>query len=145
MGQYHEVVERFWNAFEAGDMDGATELVAPDAVFIQPGMPEIRGPEQMRAMLEGWRSAFPDLAHDVQEVVEDGDAVVVQLRVRGTHTGPMRLPDGQEVPATGREMVWESVDWINVRNGQLTSWKVYQDTVPFLTALGLLPEPAAAG
>jgi ketosteroid isomerase-like protein len=56
----------------------------------------------------------------------------------------MRMPDGQEVPPTGREMVWESVDWIKLRDGRLVSWRVYQDNVPFLTALGLLPEPAGA-
>jgi ketosteroid isomerase-like protein len=144
MGQNHDVVSRFWSAFEAGDLDGAAELMTSDAVFMQPGMPEVRGAEEMRGMLAGWRAAFPDLRHREQEVVESGDTVVVRLQVTGTHTGPMRLPDGQEVPPTGREMVWESVDWIKLRDGKLASWRVYQDNVPFLTALGLLPEPAGA-
>jgi ketosteroid isomerase-like protein len=145
MGQNSDVVSRFWSAFEAGELDSMAELMTPDAVFIQPGMPEVRGSEEMKMMLGGWRAAFPDLRHEEQEVVESGDTVVVQLRVKGTHTGPMRLPDGQEVAPTGREMVWESVDWIKLRDGKLAFWKVYQDTVPFLTALGLLPEPTAAG
>ena len=144
MGQNHDLVNRFWSAFEAGDLDAAADLVTPDAVFIQPGAPELRGNAEVRAMLEGWRAAFPDLRHEEQEVVESGDTCVVRLEVRGTHTGPMRLPDGQEVPATGREMVWESVDWIKLRDGKLASWRVYQDSVPFLTALGLLPQPAQA-
>ena len=102
MGSNHEVVSQFWSVFEDGDLDGAADLMTPDAVFMQPGMPEVRGSANVRAMLEGWRAAFPDLGHEEQEVVESGDTVVVRLRVRGTHTGPMRLPDGQEVPPTGR-------------------------------------------
>jgi ketosteroid isomerase-like protein len=144
MGENYEVVERFWSAFERGDLDAAVEPMTGDSVFIQPGAPEIRGLQSMRLMLAGWREAFPDLRHEVQGVVESGDTVAVRLRVRGTHTGTMRLPDGREVPATGRELVWESVDWIELRDGKLVSWRVYQDNVPFLIGLGLLPETAGA-
>jgi steroid delta-isomerase-like uncharacterized protein len=145
MGHNHDLVERFWSAFQAGDLEGATAQVADDAVFLQPGMPEIRGSDGMRAMLAGWRAAFPDIRHEVDDVVESGDTVAVQLRVMGTHQGPMRMPDGSEIPATGREVSWDSVDWIKIRDGKIVSWRVYQDNVPFLTALGLLPEAAAAG
>jgi len=108
-------------------------------------MPELRGRDAVRMMLQGWRSAFPDIRHEVEDVVEDGDTVAVQLRVMGTHQGAMRLPDGHEIQPTGREVVWESVDWTKVADGKIASWRVYQDNVPFLTALGLLPEAAAAG
>ena len=145
MGSNHEVVERFWSAFEEGDIDGAAELVEDDGVFIQPGMPEIRGREGLRQMLAGWRSAFPDLRHEVEEVVESGDTVAVRLRVVGTHRGTLRMPDGREIEPTNQQVVWESVDWIKLRDGKVASWRVYQDNVPFLTALGLLPEPATAG
>ena len=145
MGQNHDVVEAFWTAFEAGDLDAAAEQFAPDGVFQQPGMPEMRGREALRMMLAGWRSAFPDIRHEVDEVAEDGDTVAVRLRVLGTHQGTLQMPDGQAIPATGREVVWESVDWIKVTDGQVASWRVYQDTMGFLVDLGLMPEPAPAG
>jgi predicted ester cyclase len=113
------VVERFWSAFEANEIGDA--------------------------MLVGWRTAFPNLRHEVVDVVESGDTVAVELVVKGTHEGAMMMPDGNEIPATGREFVWESVEWIKLRDGKIASWRVYQDMVPFLTTLGLMPEAAAAG
>jgi predicted ester cyclase len=145
MGSNHEVVEAFWTDFEAGDLDAAVEQFAADGVFQQPGMPEMRGREALRLMLTGWRSAFPDIHHEVDGVVEDGDTVAVRLRVMGTHQGTLQLPDGQALPATGRKVVWHSVDWITVSEGRVASWHVYQDSVPLMVALGLMPESAPAG
>ncbi|MFL5823883.1 MAG: ester cyclase [Solirubrobacteraceae bacterium] len=142
MGSNQEVVEGFWKAFEAGDLNAAAEQITPDGVFAQPGMPEVRGPDGLRMMLAGWRSAFPDIRHEMDDVVESGDTIAVRLRVMGTHTGTMRTPDGQEIEATGREFVWDSVDWIKIRDGKIASWRVYQDTLPFLVGLGLMPEGA---
>jgi predicted ester cyclase len=88
-------------------------------------------------MLTAYRAAFPDLRHRMLGHVEAGDTIAVELIAEGTHTGTMQTPQGP-VPATGARVVWESCDYIRVRDGKLASWHVYHDTVPFLTALGLL-------
>jgi steroid delta-isomerase-like uncharacterized protein len=144
VSQYEHIVKGFWRAFESGDLDAAADFYADDGVMVQAGMPPITGRDAVRGVLAAWRKAFPDVRHEVVDVVEAGDTVAVELRVRGTHTGPMAMPTGQEIPATGRVFTWESVDWIKVRDGKVAAWRVYHDNVPFLTNLGLLPEPAAA-
>jgi hypothetical protein len=55
----------------------------------------------------------------------------------------MQMPDGRELPPTGREAIWESVDWITLRDGRIHTWRVYQDTADFMASLGLMDEPAA--
>jgi hypothetical protein len=50
----------------------------------------------------------------------------------------MQTPAGT-VPPTGKKVVWESCDYIRVKNGKLASWHVYHDPNRFLTALGLPP------
>jgi ketosteroid isomerase-like protein len=144
MGTKAETIEQFWAAFEAGDLDTALSYFADDAVMQQPGMPPVQGRASFRPMLDGWRRAFPDLRHERLGVVESGNTVAVQLRVTGTHSGPMQLPQG-EVAATNRPFVWESVDWVTLTDdGAIASWRVYEDTLPFLTGLGVLAAPDSA-
>jgi predicted ester cyclase len=66
------------------------------------------------------------------------NTIAVRLFVRGTHTGPLNGPDGT-IPATGREVVWDSVDWVKIENGKIASWNVYEDGMAFMAQLGLLP------
>jgi predicted ester cyclase len=103
----------------------------------------LRGRDALLGMLSAYRTAFPDLRHDVLPHVESDNTIAIELRVSGTHTGPMQMPQGT-VPATGKHVVWDSCDYIRVRGGKVHTWHVYHDSVAFLTALGLLPPTAAS-
>jgi ketosteroid isomerase-like protein len=76
--------------------------------------------------------------HHVRHFVESEGAIAVELEVTGTHTGPMQTPQGT-VPPTGKKVVWDSCDYVRTRGGKIVSLHVYHDSVPFLTALGLMP------
>jgi steroid delta-isomerase-like uncharacterized protein len=141
MGEARRLADRWWELFEAGDLDRLPEVSAADVDIIQPGGIRLRGPEQLRPVLEIYRLAFPDLRHEVVSSVETDDAVAMELRILGTNTGPVRLPTG-EIPATGKPFVWESVDIVRVKGGKIASWHTYFDQVPFLVQLGLMPAPA---
>jgi ketosteroid isomerase-like protein len=80
------------------------------------------------------------MKHRVKHSVEADGAIALELEVTGTHTGPMPTPKGTVAP-TNAKVVWESCDYIRVRNGRIVSWHGYYDSVPFLTALGLMPKP----
>lgn len=136
MGDARDLTDRFWAMFEAGTLDELGTLVDADVHFKMPGM-EQRGLAALVQMLGAYRAAFPDMRHRVSHHVEAGDTIALELVVEGTHTGPMHTPRGV-VPATGKKVVWDSCDYIRIRNGKVISWHVYHDTVPFLTALGLL-------
>jgi predicted ester cyclase len=142
MGHAKELTDQFWALFEADRLMEAAELVHPDCHFKMPGM-ELQGRAALIEMLRAYRTAFPDLQHRVIHHVEAGDTIALELLVEGTHTGPMQTPQGT-IPATGRRVVWESCDYVRVTQGKLSAWHVYHDSVPFLTALGVLP-PSAVG
>ena len=143
MGQAKAVVDRVWETLESGNFDQVAELYAPDAEYVMPGGLRLRGVEQLVPLLQAYFAAFPDLRHEIVDYVESGDTIACELRITGTHTGTMRTPNG-DIPPTGKAFVWESCDYIKVEGGKITSWHVYFDQVPFLTLLGLLPEPATA-
>ena len=70
---------------------------------------------------------------------EDGSHVVEQARYVGTHTGPLRSPDGMEVPATGKPFDFSFVGIFEVDAGKIRSIRIYYDQLEIFAQLGLLP------
>ena len=86
--------------------------------------------EQQKAWHQMEREAFPDKHFDIEEVIAEGDKVVLRWRFRGTHSGPFWTPAGT-IPATGRPLTltatltyrledgkiaeeWAALDWLSV-------------------------------
>ena len=65
-------IEEGWNA---GNVDVADELYAPDfhAVSMEEGIPDLQGPEAVKAMVLRIRSAFPDIHFRIDHLVAEGD------------------------------------------------------------------------
>ena len=142
MGKARDLAERGMEIFHQGNLDELEDVIAWDAEFTMPGV-ALKGPAQLRQLLDGYRTAFPDINHTVVNTVESGDQFAWEIEVAGTHTGPMVTPAGEIAP-TGKKVVWKSVDVIGTADGKVTSWHVYFDQVAVLAQLGVLPEPASA-
>jgi steroid delta-isomerase-like uncharacterized protein len=98
---------------------------------------EIAGTAAFVQMCQGWYAAFPDLHHEVLDVVEDGERLACTVRVTGTHTAAMQTPQGA-VPATGKRIEFRAVDVVRLgADGRATSWHTYFDQLQFLQQLGL--------
>jgi len=133
-----QIVDHAWKLMMSGKLDGLEDILDRDCEFGMSGGIRARGVAGFRAMLQMWLKAFPDLRHEVRETVEQGDTIAVRLFVRGTHTGPLESPQGT-IPATGKSVTWDSVDWVKIRAGKIASWTVYEDQMAFLAQLGLAP------
>ena len=138
-----ELVERMWTILESQRFEAIGECLDDESETVLPGGLRLRGVAQVAEVMRSYFAAFPDLRHEIVDVVEAGDRIAVELRITGTHTGTMQTPNGP-IPTTGRRVVWESVDFIKVAGGKIVSWHAYYDQLSFLAQLGLLPEPAAA-
>ena len=136
-----EITDRIWATFEAGDFDAMMELAHPDRFEFRGVGAEITELAEFRAFMEAYREGFPDLRHEVIDYVESGDTIALELHVRGTHTGPLRGPQG-EIPPTGKPVLWVSCDYVKVRDGKVVVWHAYTDMMAMMAQLGLLPEPA---
>ena len=79
----------------AGDLDIADTIVAPDAVIHTPSG-DLEGPEGIRGLVTLFRTAFPDAAFPMEDVVSAGDHVIVRWSMSGTSRG-----DFQGVPRPG--------------------------------------------
>jgi predicted ester cyclase len=88
--------------------------------------------------------ACPDIDWTVLSFVEQGDAFADEWSFVATHTGPFQLPDGTELPPTGRKVELRGMELVEVRDGKIVVDNLYYDNMAVLTQIGLIPQPATA-
>ena len=122
-----EVVRRFLDLLEAGDVAGATSLMAADVDYMNVSLPTIRGRERVRRALTRALAvrgaAFEAYIHTI---TTDDDTVLTE-RTDVLIVGPVRI----QIWVCGR---------FDVRDGQIVLWKDYFDwgNVAAATVRGLL-------
>jgi predicted ester cyclase len=85
MGEMRDtVVYRWLAAGDAGDLEAFDDLLHSDAVVHAPAGLSTLSAEQEKAVWRDALAAMPDLKHDVQEVVVDGDVEMARVIVTGT-------------------------------------------------------------
>ena len=89
-------------------------------------------------------TAFPDAKYVVESFVEDGDRFADEWTFTGTNNGPLRLPDGTEMPGTGKPADIKGMEFVEVRDGKIVVDNLYYDFMAAVSQLGLVPEGAVA-
>ncbi len=123
-----------------GDLSNLTEWVAPDFVEHMP-LPGAasQGPEAMRQLVTSFRSVFPDLRFEVQDLIADGDRVVERVIVRGTHQGELF-----GIPPTGKEVAYSGISIHRIVDGKVVEHWYEFNTLELLQQLGVQFPPQAA-
>jgi ketosteroid isomerase-like protein len=143
MDKHRPLLDRYVERYNAGDLDGVTDLYADDAVQIMPDG-TFKGRRAIHDRLAKELEAFSDLAHRVVSYVEQGDAFADECAFVGTHTGPVQLPDGTTLPPTGKRIEIPCMELCVVRDGKLIVDNMYYDNLSVLVQLGLVPQPVTA-
>jgi predicted ester cyclase len=87
-----------------GILDVADEIIDPNYASYEPTSGETRGIEGAKQFAATYREAFPDLENTIEDMVAEGDKVVVRFRARGTHQGETEAfgpPTGKRMEITG--------------------------------------------
>jgi steroid delta-isomerase-like uncharacterized protein len=143
MSANRELLDRYVERYNAGDLDGVMELYAEDAVQIMPDG-TYEGWNTVRDRLAQELDGFTELNHTVHSFVEQGETFADEWTFVGTHTGPFRLPDGRELPPTGKRVEIRGMEVVQVRDGKIVLNSLYYDNMASLAQLGLIPEGAMA-
>jgi len=144
MGQARDLMDRVTQAVLAGDLEPLREIYAPDVVATTPDAGTLQG---LGAVLEWHRAfidAFTDLDYRSERALEAQECAIDQGYVIGTHTGPLQLPDGQNLPPTGKQVTLRAVDIATAANGKIVRHDFYFDQLDMLTQLGLMEEESRA-
>ena len=126
---------RFTELFSTGDEALADEILSPDVVFHgTAGDGELRGSEELKGFVAGYRRAFPDARSTVEDQVAERDKVVTRWHARGTHRGALG-----PISATGRQFEIDGVTIERIEAGKIAEVWVARDELGLLAQLGLTP------
>ena len=138
MASGSDLWDRFETMFGQQDYDALVSLFAADAVYIEPGGRH-EGRKAIRAWMDDWGHAFSDVHYEASLVIEHGDVIVAETNDRRTHTGPLTMPDGSVIPATGKTLDMPAVTILRVKDGKIIAARDYVDFLGGMIQLGLLP------
>lgn len=113
------VIRRIYDeALNQGRLELADELV-DESFQLHDFVPAPRpnGPEALRVIIRQLHTAFPnDLKFTIEDLVAEGDKVVVRWTQRGTHEGEYF----GGIPATGLKIEQQAIVIYRVVNGKVT-------------------------
>ena len=137
--QNKQVVHQYFEAYDQQDTETIGQLVSSSNYFLHlSGMPPMdwNGTKQFYAA--AW-SAFPDLHHEIFDIVAEGDKVAVRYNIIGTHKGEL-----QGIPPTGKEVSFSAMDFITLVDGKVAEeWEI-ADTIGLMQQIGATPTPPSA-
>jgi predicted ester cyclase len=122
--------------FNEHNPDLASEYYALEAKWHGGSIGTVEGLENVTEVLRGFISAIPDLHATEQDMVAEGDTVVVRLVVEGTHQGNLL-----GIPATGRRVRWDAVDIYRLSDGKIAEEWAADDSTAILYEVGAYKPP----
>jgi predicted ester cyclase len=129
-----EITDLIWNQRQ---VERIPEFYSPDYVAdYRPYAPERKGHVAIREMVERAHSTFPDYHEEVQQLVAEGDYVVVRLKTSGTQKG-----NWGRVPATGKPVEFEEIAILKIGDGKVVWQRGVVDNLSVLRQLGVVPTP----
>ena len=134
------ILRRALDVWNSGDLAALDGLFAAGVVMHLRGRPDVTGLDAYRAYLVALRAALPDQQWLPEDLIAEGDRVVLLWTLRGTHRGELlgTAPTGREVTVTG-------ISAYRVADGRVAEIWVQSDTLGLLQQLGALPPPGPAG
>lgn len=134
------IVKRYYTEVLNGrNLDLIDELAVEDYVENDPFPGQGNGRRDLKARGQLILGAFNPVRFTVEDVVAEGDRVVVRWSQVGTHSGPF-----MGMTPTGREYGINGIDIHALRNGRMAEhWHVV-DQLGLLQQLGAIPAPSGA-
>jgi len=122
----------YFDAFRTRDAAWWQRFIAPDFVRHDPGLDfTVRGPAGVARLGEVMHGGLCEIAMPIDEVIAEGDRVLVRLRLTGRHTGEF-----QGTPATGRAIDIAVMDCFRIADGQLAEHWALMDNLSLLKQIG---------
>ncbi len=118
------------------NLDAALASHSPNFVdhALRPPLPP--GLEGVRTFFNMYFAAFPDIRATIEDVIAEGDKVVMRTTVRGTHKGAF-----MGIPPTGKQATWSFIDISRIADGKVVEHWVEVDSMALMQQLGMVPPP----
>jgi len=94
--------------------------------------------EQTKQLTNVIYKAFPDFNRTIDDMVAEGDKVVIRSTWRGTHKG-----EWLGVAPTGKKVSQAGISIFRIAGGKMVEWWAVMDTLDLMVQLGAIPSPFA--
>jgi len=139
-----DVARESIECFTAGDFDRLRSLLADDSYEEELATQRrLEGADAQVEAARGWKEAFPDGRGTVHGAYADGNTVTIELTWEGTQSGPMRAPDGQELPPSNRRGTVNACQVMEIEDGKIKSTRHYFDLMTILQQIGAMEQTEA--
>ena len=126
----YRCMEDFWGKGEASIAD---EIFAEDCTFQVPGAPPMgQGPQAAKDFMALVRFGLSDFHTIVDQVITDGDTVVVYGEGHGVHSGEL-----MGAPPTGDKVTMTGVLTLRIVDGKIVYYQADWDTAAFVKQTGV--------
>jgi steroid delta-isomerase-like uncharacterized protein len=131
------LVRKIYGLWNDRDLDSPLDMATDDVELrLMASGQTFTGRNGFRRFMERFANAFPDMRKEVTNQVASEDQVVFEVRLRGTHHGPLRTPEG-EIPPTGKTVDLAAIEVIRIVGGKVAALRSYSDTETLMRQLGL--------
>jgi steroid delta-isomerase-like uncharacterized protein len=132
MNEQKQIVTRWYTAFDQKNPEILDEVLASQWVDIPPAPDQLPGSAGAKQILLQLGTTFPDFRIKIEDILEDGNKVVVRSTITGTQKGPL-----SGFPAKDRTMTIQAVDIHEIKNGKIVRTWHTEDWMTGLHQLGV--------
>jgi steroid delta-isomerase-like uncharacterized protein len=128
-----KIARRAWEeVINKGNMSAVAELY--DASYVYHTDPTVAGPDGVKTMVTTYRTAFPDLHLTLEDVLAEGDKVVVRFTAKGTHRG-----DLMGIAPSGKVVTVKGISIVRIAGGKIVEEWEHFDDLGMMKQIGAIP------
>ena len=126
-----ETQKKMGEAVNKGDLEVLRDIFTASVLDHDPAPDQAKGPEGFIHFFQGMKTAFPDLAIAVDQMVLDEDNIAIAYTASGTHKGDFR-----GTLANGKKVKFRGVQIARFENGRIVERWGSSDELGLLRQLG---------
>lgn len=132
-----QLMEQFIRFINTKDYSLGETIVSPEVVFHAPTQPEpLSGFEGYKQILEMMHGAMPDVYWTAEEMIEEGNKIMVRFTMNGTNTGSF-----MGMPPTGKPISVTAMNIYEIADGKIIREHGLPDLFNMMLQLGVIPAP----
>jgi steroid delta-isomerase-like uncharacterized protein len=124
--------DEVWNK---GNVKLADEIFTPNHRNDDPVNPS-QGLDGLKTIVTKYRTAFPDVRFEIDEILPAGETVVARWRYNGTHTSEL-----EGIPPTGRHVTGPGISIHRFKGDKINETHVVWDALGMMQQLGVVTLP----
>ena len=116
------------------NVDSLGDFMAADLIEHNPPPKGKPGLEGMKDGMRMFFGAFPDLKIQIDDMIAEGDKVVMRATTTGTHQG-----DFMGIAATGKNISYGAIHVVRISDGKIVEHWGLEDQMGMMQQLGVIP------